>query len=269
MDITGGTTYSGGLSPNGRRTAAYDPSHHRWKKPPVPASTSVYLASHLTQAHARTFSANGDRPNQRYSNILGELLREPGPMLVKLHTWIEKISEDNKKGLRVIHKILEVDGKKRFKPDGTVKDGRTDLLMKDVNSVPIEDAQREFRKLTNVSQYATFFGSRPKMSHDYEILKYKKFSQLRIASILKPHVIQTIERWLAINDQEEFTKRIYYTVRDVFTIVRNQEPPVSLHKHEFDGTQVDEHAKPPRFDQLIVKHKGKRPVFDRRNLSGL
>lgn len=189
-------------------------------------------------------------------------------MMGKLHTWIERISEDNKKGLRVLHKVLEVDGKKRFKLDGAVKDARGDLSLKEVYSVPYEEAQKEFRKLTNVSQYATFFGGKPKMSHDYEILRYKKFSQLRISSILKPHVVSTIERWLQVNDQDEFTKRIYYTVRDVFTIIRNQEAPISLARHEFNGMPIDEHAKPPRFDQLITKHKGKRPVFDGRNTAG-
>jgi hypothetical protein len=35
----------------------------------------------------------------------------------KIGVWVDRLSEDNKKGLRVLHKILEVDGKKRFKLD--------------------------------------------------------------------------------------------------------------------------------------------------------
>jgi hypothetical protein len=31
--------------------------------------------------------------------------------------WIVKISEENKKGLKVIQKVIVVDGKKRFKKD--------------------------------------------------------------------------------------------------------------------------------------------------------
>ena len=50
----------------------------------------------------------------------------------RLATWLEKISEENKKGLRVIHKVLEVDGKKRFNIDGAGHDQRQDLLLKDV-----------------------------------------------------------------------------------------------------------------------------------------
>ena len=52
-------------------------------------------------------------------------------------------------------------------------------------------------------------------------------------------------------------------VRDIFTIVRNQEAPVSQAQIEFNGAKIDEHSKPPRFDQLITKYKGKRPVFRR------
>lgn len=69
---------------------------------------------------------------------------------------------------------------------------------------------------------------------------------MRIANILKPHVAQCVERWLSINDVEEFTRRIYFTVREMYTIVRNQEAPQSLARVEYAGAQVDEKA--PRFD---------------------
>jgi len=90
--------------------------------------------------------------------------------------WLEKLNEDNKKGLRVLHKIMEVDGKKRFKVDAPTGDQKQEILIKDVYSVPFEEAQKEFRKITNVTHYATIFGSKPKQAQDFEILKYKKFS---------------------------------------------------------------------------------------------
>lgn len=49
----------------------------------------------------------------------------------------------------------------------------------------------------------------------------------------------------------------------MFTIVKNQEAPISLNREEYNGVPVDSACKPPRFDQLIVKYKGKRPVFRR------
>lgn len=79
------------------------------------------------------------------------------------------------------------------------------MLVKDVYAIPIEDAQKEYRKLTNKSNYAQNFGSPSKTAQDHDILRHKKFSSIRIAQTLKPNVIATIERWLGINDQEEFT----------------------------------------------------------------
>ena len=62
---------------------------------------------------------------------------------------------------------------------------------------------------------------KPKMKEDYEILKYKKLHELKIAKILKPHALQYIENWLSINDQEEYTGKIYLTIRDMYTIINN------------------------------------------------
>lgn len=50
---------------------------------------------------------------------------------------------------------------------------------------------------------------KPKAQEDYEILKYKKFSDLQLSTILKPNVSHFVESWLKINDQEEYTGCIY------------------------------------------------------------
>lgn len=54
--------------------------------------------------------------------------------------------------------------------------------------------------MTNATNYANSFGQRSKAADDYQILRYKKFSQIRIAGILKPSVTACIDRWLEIND---------------------------------------------------------------------
>ena len=61
-------------------------------------------------------------------------------MAPRLAAWVEKISEDNKKGLRVLHKILEVDGKKRFKKDESSATTKAGFVAKDVYAVPFEEA---------------------------------------------------------------------------------------------------------------------------------
>ena len=100
--------------------------------------------------------------------------------------------------------------------------------MLDLDNMNYDEAQKEFRKLTNTTHYAQFYGMKPKMQEDYEILKYKRFSDLQIAQVLKPHVAQYIEQWVKINDQEQFTGSIYFTVRDIYTVIRNQQAPKSL-----------------------------------------
>jgi hypothetical protein len=120
---------------------------------------------------------------------------------------------------------MEVDGKKRFKLDGSAlatqqREPKESLRIKDVANIPYDQAQHEFRKMTVMTHYSTFFGSKPKEAQDFEILKHKKFSKLPIATVLKPNVVNTVERWLGINDQDEFTRRVYATVRDIYTAVK-------------------------------------------------
>ena len=111
---------------------------------------------------------------------------------------------------------------------------------------PNSNARAHFRKITTQTSYCKTFGERPKAQEDFSILKNKKFADLGITKILKPQIVQILNRWLEINDQEKFTGRIYFTVREMFTVVKNQvaEVPTS------HGTFIKEPdlAKAPRFD---------------------
>ena len=71
--------------------------------------------------------------------------------------------------------------------------------------------------------------------------------------MLKPHVAQCLNRWLEINDQDKFTGRIYFTVREMYTVVKNQvaEVPTS-HGSFLNEKQL---AKAPRFDQILTSLK--------------
>jgi hypothetical protein len=95
----------------------------------------------------------------------------------KLLLWVDKISEENKRGLRVLNKVLEVDGKKKFKKEDHGNQLKHDLIVKDVYAIPFEDAQKEYRKLTNKSNYAQSYGTTPsKTNQEFDILRHKKFS---------------------------------------------------------------------------------------------
>lgn len=50
-----------------------------------------------------------------FLKIVSAVIKES--LVQKLIPWLDKLSEENKKGLRVINKIMEVDGKKRFKKE--------------------------------------------------------------------------------------------------------------------------------------------------------
>ncbi len=68
--------------------------------------------------------------------LLSEILKDKS-QVAELNNWVERLSDENKKGLRVIQKVLEVDGKKKFKKDTETTQNK-ELLIKDVFSIPYE-----------------------------------------------------------------------------------------------------------------------------------
>lgn len=81
-------------------------------------------------------------------------------------------------------------------------------------------------------------------------MKNKQFARLPIAQVLKPQVREILSRWLTINDQEKFTTRIFSTVREMFTVVKNvlAEVPTSQdHHNTHDRLSVTL----PRFDKIV------------------
>jgi len=84
------------------------------------------------------------------------------------------------------------------------------------------------------------------------ILKKKKFSELEISKFVQPTVAQYIEKWISINNQDEFTKRIYFTIREINTMVKNAEPSSTTATNFFNGRKGD---KVPRFDKMLATAK--------------
>jgi len=86
----------------------------------------------------------------------------------KLLRWASTISEDNKKGLKLIKTIIDSKGEQKFKG----KEEKATNLKNDydVTTMPAEDAKRLFRKMANTTSYAMEFGERPKAVEDYKIL---------------------------------------------------------------------------------------------------
>lgn len=94
-------------------------------------------------------------PNQRYLEIV-KLLVKPEKLQYLLN-WLSVISEQNKKGLRVIKKVLDLQGAKKLKLGAHARH----LSLGAVGSVaelPLGVALNEFWKVNSVSSYSQNYG---------------------------------------------------------------------------------------------------------------
>ena len=82
------------------------------------------------------------------------------------------------------------------------------------------------------------------------MLKDKHFDRLAIAQVLKPHIRQILNKWLNINDQDKFTGRIFFTCREMYTVVKSKlaDVPTSQEHH---ASQEKLNITLPRFDKFI------------------
>ena len=163
----------------------------------------------------------------------------------------------------MIKTVVDLKGMKRFKKSkGDSEDISVDL---DANFTDGNvNAKAVFRKMMTTTSYAKTFGQKPKTEADFNVLNRKSFLELKYSQILKPNVVAIINRWLKINDQDKFTGRIFNTVREMFTVVKNQlsELPTS---HDIFSTQKQiPSASAPRFDKIITNL---REDIRKRNLS--
>jgi len=64
--------------------------------------------------------------------------------------------------------------------------------------------------------------------------------------------VTILDKWLRINDQAKFTGRIYFTVREMFTVVKSQMSELTT-SHDIFATQKQiPTAAAPRFDKIIT-----------------
>ena len=89
-------------------------------------------------------------------------------------------------GLNVIKTVVDLKGTKRFKKPKQEDSQASDM---ELTAGPNSNARAHFRKITTQTSYCKTFGERPKAQEDFGILKNKKFSDLEVTKILKPHVV--------------------------------------------------------------------------------
>lgn len=93
-----------------------------------------------------------------------------------------------------------------------------------------EKAQEYYRKMINGSTYERFFGKYTEMNDgEAEILKYKKFSDLNIASVLSQMALAYIENWTQLGEDVTYINSVIYCLRAIFTFIKSMKPATSRH----------------------------------------
>lgn len=68
-------------------------------------------------------------------------------------------------------------------------------------------------------------GEPPKAQEEFTILKQKKFRDLELSKFFMELPAIYVETWLKINDSDELISTLYFTLRDLFTVIKNMEVP--------------------------------------------
>lgn len=142
--------------------------------------------------------------------------------------------------------VLELRGEKRFRR-ARGNSSAVEQREKDDNSFEMNKAKITLRRIANKSSYNRSFGERPKDEEAYRIVKKNKFSELDFTSILKPEPLAMLEKWVQFNNEDEFTARVYFTLRSMYTKIRGQATfNTTSREHFIDAPQFA--GKAPRFD---------------------
>lgn len=66
--------------------------------------------------------------------------------------------------------------------------------------------------------------------------------------MIKPEPLRMLEKWIQADNEEEFTARVYFTLRDMYTIVRGKSNFTTTQRDHFVDAPRYVGAMPPRFD---------------------
>ena len=83
-------------------------------------------------------------------------------------------------------------------------------------------------------------------------MKSRQLKDLEISTYFKSDAIQFIQRWINLKNNDEFLKRVYFTLRDIHTTIKNYEAPINSNSIFFQKRTAD---KVPRFDQILAMAK--------------
>jgi hypothetical protein len=78
------------------------------------------------------------------------------------------------------------------------------------------------------STYERFFGKYHEMNAgDAEILKFKKLSELPLATYLNQKAISYIEDWILLKDDDFYASLVIFTLRNIYTYLKSIKPKIT------------------------------------------
>jgi hypothetical protein len=120
--------------------------------------------------------------------------------------------------------------------------------------------------MTFGSTYERFFGRyhADVTAGDAEILKHKRFGELKLASHLNPQAKSYIENWILLKEDEYYVGLVVAVVRNLFTFLKNLKPKVSQYTDAHYRPERHELMSASRFDtiELAIKKQSHKNVHN-------
>ena len=119
--------------------------------------------------------------------------------------------------------------------------------------------------MTYGSTYERFYGRYHELTAgEAEILKYKKFSELKMTAYLNATAMSYLSNWIALKDDDFFVNLVISVVRNIYTYLRNLKPKVSRYREFHYRPERHEIVNPGRFDLIekSVKMESNKTLFN-------
>lgn len=85
-----------------------------------------------------------------------------------------------------------------------------------------------------MTSYQGFFGKYHDLtSGESEILKYKKFSELKISAILTQQARAYLENWFGLGDDTNYRNTVICAIRNIYTHMKSTKASISHYSERF------------------------------------
>lgn len=161
-------------------------------------------------------------------NILNNIIEDK----FKVHCpdWLYYAKPNEKKGLYILSKVIKHKGEKIFKTQLT----KTKEEESDMNKLTFEEAFKRYHKRKNISSYSDFYGGNVDDKYKYNnILKFKEFTNLNYAEMIRSPYHEYIQRWIGLEKSEQYKEWVLDFVRSFLATTRSNRKFVTHHNEMF------------------------------------